>query len=87
MQGLKLKKSSGHLLAINWKNIVPIGKFLVTSLYNVNDAAHSVMKSIRFWLFEKVTERGWYKFGGELALFMRFGTYFMTKAKQYRMKR
>ena len=40
-QGLKLKKSSGHLLATNWRNIVTRCKFLVTSLYNVNDAAYS----------------------------------------------
>ena len=41
MQGSKLKKSSGRLLATNWRNIVARCKFLVASLYNVNDAAHS----------------------------------------------
>ena len=41
MQGSKLKKSSGRLLATNWRNIV-------ASLYNVNDAAHSMARSIRF---------------------------------------
>ena len=40
-QGSKLKKSSGRLLATNWRNIVARCKFLVASLYNVNDAAHS----------------------------------------------
>ena len=34
-QGSKLKKSPSHLLATNWRNIV-------ASLYNVNDAAHSM---------------------------------------------
>ena len=37
--GLKIKKSSGRLLVTNWKNIVTRCKFLVGSLYNVNDAA------------------------------------------------
>ena len=27
-----------------------------------------------------------YKYGGKLALFMRFGTFFLTKAKQDKMK-
>ena len=40
-QGSKLKKSSGRLLATNWRNIVARCKFLVASLYNVNDAARS----------------------------------------------
>ena len=40
-QGSKLKKSSGRLLATNWRNIVARCKFLVTSSYNVNDAARS----------------------------------------------
>ena len=31
-QGAKLKKSSGHLLATNWRKIVARGKFLVASL-------------------------------------------------------
>ena len=40
-QGSKLKKSSGRLLATNWRNIVARCKFLVASSYNVNNAAHS----------------------------------------------
>ena len=44
-QGLKLKKSSGRLLATNWRNIVARYKFLVASLYNVNEAAHSIRAS------------------------------------------
>ena len=40
-QGSKLKKSSGRLLATNWRNIVARCKFLVASSYKVNDAAHS----------------------------------------------
>ena len=39
-QGSKLEKSSGRLLATNWRNIV-------ASLYNVNDATHSQ----GFWYF------------------------------------
>ena len=39
-QGSKLEKFSGRLLATNWRNIVAKCKFLVASLYNVNDAAH-----------------------------------------------
>ena len=46
-QGSKLKKSSGRLLATNWRNIVARCKFLVASSYNVNDAAHSQ----GFWYF------------------------------------
>ena len=40
-QGLKLKK----IFPSNWRNKV---KFFVTSLYNVNDAALSMVQSIRF---------------------------------------
>ena len=51
MQGSKLKKYSGRLLATNRKIIVARCKF-----------------------------------GGKLALFLRFGTFFMMKAKQDKMK-
>ena len=47
-QGSKLKKSWGYLLATNQRNIVTRCKFLVASLFNVNDAAHSTGRSIRF---------------------------------------
>ena len=46
-QGSKLNKSSGRLLVTNWRNIVARWKFLVASLYNVNDAAQSQ----GFWYF------------------------------------
>ena len=46
-QGSKLKKSSGRLFATNWRNIVATCKFLIASLYNVNDAAQSQ----GFWYF------------------------------------
>ena len=46
--GLKIKKSSGHLLVTNWRNLVARCKFLVVSLHNVYDAAHSMVQSIRF---------------------------------------
>ena len=41
--GLEIKKKSPRrLLATNWRNIVARCKFLVASLYNVNEAAHSI---------------------------------------------
>ena len=40
----------------------------------------------QIWLFENIAVRSWYKFGGKLALFMWFGTFFMMKAKQDKMK-
>ena len=46
-------------------------------------ALHSMARSIRF---ETVVDRIRYKFGGKLALFMRFGTFCMVKAKQDKMK-
>ena len=42
IQGSKLKKSSGRLLATNWRNIVARCKFLVAGFYNVNDAAQGL---------------------------------------------
>ena len=48
----KLKKSSGHLLATNWRNIVGRCKFLVASLYILNDAANTMAQSIRFDCFK-----------------------------------
>ena len=47
LQGSRLKKSSGRLLVTNWRNIVGSCTFLVATLYNVNDAAHSQ----DFWSF------------------------------------
>ena len=35
--GLEIKKSLGHLLATNWRNLVARCKFLVASLYNQNN--------------------------------------------------
>ena len=40
--GLEIKKSWGCLLANNWRNIVARCKFLVSSFYNVNDAAQGL---------------------------------------------
>ena len=37
-------------------------------------------------IVENFGDRSQYKFGGELALFMLFGTFFMMKAKQDKMK-
>ena len=44
----KIKKSSGHLLVTNWRNIVTRYKFLVTSFHNVNYTTHSMAQSMRF---------------------------------------
>ena len=59
-QGSKLKTSSGHL-ATNWKRkflqlvakrpedfLIARSKFLVASLYNINDTAYGMACSIRF---------------------------------------
>ena len=76
-QGSKFKKILWSPMVTNWKN-------LVASLYNVNAAAESTTRSIRFDCLKILrTEVGinlevnW--------LFMRFGTFFMTKAKQDKM--
>ena len=42
-----------------------------------------MVRSIRF---ENIIDRSQYKFGDKLALFMRFGTFFMMKTKQDNMK-
>ena len=47
IQSSKWKKSSGRLLATNWRNLVTRCKFLVASLYNVNDTNHSIRAC--FW--------------------------------------
>ena len=41
-QGFEVKKSSGCFLVINWRSIANRCKFLVSSLYNVNDVAYSM---------------------------------------------
>ena len=35
---------------------------------------------------QNIADRSQYKFGGKLALFMQFSTFFMTKAKYDKMK-
>ena len=50
---------------------------------DLSEALHSMVRSIKF---ENIVGRSRYKFGGKLALFMRFGTFFMMKAKQDKMK-
>ena len=45
---------------------------------NLSEALHSMVRSSRF---ENIEDRSQYKFGGKLALFMRFCTFFMMKAK------
>ena len=55
----------------------------LTFLSDLSEALHSMVRSIRF---DNIVDRSRYKFGGKLALFMRFGTCFMMKAKQDKMK-
>ena len=50
---------------------------------DLSEALNSMARSIRF---ETIMDGSWYKFGGKLALFMRFGTFSMMKAKQDNMK-
>ena len=45
-QGSKLKKSLGHLLATNWRNIVARCKFSVASLYNQNNVQVLLVESV-----------------------------------------
>ena len=52
MQCSKLTKSSGCLVANNWRNIVTRCKFLVASFYNVNDAAQGLWYFTRSWSHE-----------------------------------
>ena len=42
-----------------------------------------MVRSIRF---DNIVDRSRYKLGGKLALFMRFGTCFMMKEKQDKVK-
>ena len=60
-------------------------QFLVASLCNVNDAARNMARSIGFDCL-KYREQNQYKFGGKLALCIRFDTFSLMKAKQDRMK-
>ena len=50
---------------------------------DLSEALHSMIGSIRF---ENIVDRSRYKFGGKLVLFIRFGTFFMTKTNQDKMK-
>ena len=84
----KLKKSSGHLLATNWRNIVTRCKFFVASLYNVNDAALSMAPSIRFDCLKiSRTEVGInLEVHANWLCLCDLAHFFMTKAKQEKMK-
>ena len=65
-------------LATNWRNVVAGSKFLVASLYNVNDAIHSMVISIRVdCLQTKVS----INLEEKLALFMRFFHIFFDESK------
>ena len=71
------------LLATNWRNVVARFKFLDAGLYNVNDATHSMVISIRFGCLQTEVsinlEVNW------LCL-CDFFTCFLMKAKQDKMK-
>ena len=51
----------------------------LTFFRDLSEALHSMVRSIRF---ENIVDRIRYKFGGKLALFIQFGTFFMMTAKQ-----
>ena len=53
----------------------------LTFFHYLSEAQHSMARSIRYQI-----SCSRYKLGGKLALFMRFGTFFMMKAKQDKMK-
>ena len=48
LAGLEIKKLLRSPLATDWKNVDGRCKFLVTSLFDVNDATHSMARSFRF---------------------------------------
>ena len=50
LQGSKLKKSLGRLLATNWRNIVARCKFSVASLYNQNNFQVPLVESVWYRL-------------------------------------
>ena len=64
----------------NFSLIIP---WNLTFFRDLSEALHSMVRSIRF---ENIMDRSRYTFGGKLALFMRFGTFSMMKAKQDNMK-
>ena len=55
----------------------------LTFFHDLSEALNSMARSIRF---ENIMDRSRYTFGGQLALFMRFGIFSMMKAKQDNMK-
>ena len=54
---------------------------------DLSEVLHSMAQSIRAIRFENTMDRSRYKFGGKLALFIRFGTFFMEKTKQDNVER
>ena len=70
-------------MATNWRNVVAGCQFLDASLYNVDDTTHGMVISIRSDCLQKEVsinlEVNW------LCL-CDFLTFFMTKAKQDKMK-
>ena len=82
--GLKIKKIFRSPFGDYWRNIVTRCKFLVASLYNVNDAAHSMARSIRFdWLKISRTEVSLNVEVNWLCL-CNLAHFFITKAKHDR---
>ena len=67
-------------VSIKWPLKIPRN---LTFFRDLSEALQRMVRSIRF---ENIVDRSRYKFGGKLALFMRFGTFFMKKAKQDKMK-
>ena len=59
----------------------------LTFFGDLSEVLHSMAQSIRPIRFENTMDRSRYKFGGKLALFIRFGTFFMEKTKQDKVER
>ena len=66
-----------------FREFVPNNPVKFDFFRNLSEALNSMVRSIRF---ENIIDRSRYIFGGKLALFMRFGTFSMMKAKQDNMK-
>ena len=57
--------------------LVQFWSMLCVFFRDLSEVLQSMVRSIRF---ENVVDRSPYKFGGELAFFMRFGKFFVMKA-------
>ena len=70
----------------NWRNLVTRCKFLVASLYNVNDAAHTMVQSVRFDCLKISRTEVSINLEVNWLCVCDLPHFFMTKAKQGKMK-